>query len=370
MKDPQDILIIKAHSLGVGDVLRASASWRVLRERWPQARLHLLFLSKHPGYVTESLIREHPLLSSTHFMTIREGDPSQAQARRVSWWALVRQVRALCRTLKPDLIIDTESAGLRTSALTWLGAQACGATTVGVAQFPGRQWFYDMAAPSTRDYMQRWGLQAPMDYTHRDFVPLAALGLDRHHTPIELSVTPAGEIHRRNLLTQVDQVRREAGLAATTPVLGLNIGCGTADAAPKRPDLDVLVEAMGQLMQPWPHVLVLCGAAFEREINQDFMQRYARRWGSPRHMIDQAGTGSLSELTGLIGACDAFVSSDSGPYHMAVGLRVPTLVWFVIEEPSSLHEVAWCHALVRPTPEAFTQSLLALPGLPPVSSSH
>jgi hypothetical protein len=329
--------------------------------------LHLLFLSKHPGYVTESLIKEHPLLASTHFMTIREGDPSQAKARRMSWGTIVRQVRALCRQLKPDLIIDTESAGLRTSVLTWLGAQACGATTVGVAQFPGRGRLYDLAAPSTREYMQRWGLSAPMDYTHRDFVPLAALGLERHHTPIELAVTPAGETCRAELLTQVAQVRHDAGLDASCPVLGLNIGCGTADAAPKRPDLDVLVEGLGQLMQQWPHVLVLCGAAFEREINQDFMRRYARRFGEPRHMLDKAGTGTLSELTGLIGACDAFVSSDSGPYHMAVGLRVPTLVWFVIEEPSSLHEDAWCHALVRPTPEAFTQSLLALPGLPTAS---
>lgn len=369
MKDPQNILIIKAHSLGVGDVLRASASWRVLKERWPQARLHLLFLSKHPGYVTESLIKEHPLLASTHFMTIREGDPSQANARRVSWWALVGQVRALCRRLQPDLIIDMESAGVRTSALTWLGAQACGATSVGVAQFPLRSMFYDRSAPSTRDYMQRWGLRAPMDYTHRDFVPLAALGLDRHHTPIELTVTPAGEGYRQQLLEQIAQLRQQAGLGVAWPVLGLNIGCGTADAAPKRPDLDVLVESLGLLMQQWPHVLVLCGAAFERDINQDFMQRYAQRFGSNRHMLDQAGTGSLSELTGLISACDAFLSSDSGPYHMAVGLRIPNVVWFVIEEPSSLHEDAWCHALVRPTPEAFTQSLLSLPGLPS-SPSH
>ena len=364
MKDPQDILIIKAHSLGVGDVLRASASWRVLRERWPQARLHLLFLSKHPGYVTESLIKEHPLLTSTHFMTVREGDPSQANARRVSWGALVHQVRALCRRLQPDLIIDTESAGLRTSVLTWLGAQACGATTVGVAQFPMRRWFYDLAAPSTRSYMQRWGLSAPMDYTHRDFVPLAALGLDRHHTPIELAVTPAGEVFRDQLRHQLAQLRQTVGLDKNCPVLGLNIGCGTPDAAPKRPDLDMLVEGLGQLKQQWPHVLVLCGAAFEREINQDFMQRYAKRFGDARHMIDRAGTGTLSELTGLIGACDAFVSSDSGPYHMAVGLRIPNVVWFVIEEPASLHEDAWCHALVRPSPEEFTQSVLSLPGLP------
>jgi ADP-heptose:LPS heptosyltransferase len=365
MKDPQDILIIKAHSLGVGDVLRASASWRVLHERWPRARLHLLFLSKHPGYVTESLIREHPLLSSARFMTIRQGDPSQSGARRVPWRTLVREVRALCRALKPDLIIDTESAGLRTAALTWLGAQACGATTVGVAQFPLRGCFYDLSAPSTKAYMARRGLQAPMDYTHRDFVPLAALGLERQGTPIELAVTPAGAIYQAGLLAELSQRRLSLPGAGHWPVLGLNIGCGTPDAAPKRPDLDVLVESLAQLHAQWPHLLVLCGAGFEREINQDFMQRYQARHGSTQHMIDQAGTGSLSELTGLIAACDAFVSSDSGPYHMAVGLKVPTVVWFVIDEPASLHAAPWCHDVHRPTPAEFTQSLLTLPNLPP-----
>jgi hypothetical protein len=115
--------------------------------------------------------------------------------------------------------------------LTWLGAQTCGATTVGVAQFPLRRWFYDLAAPSTRSYMQRWGLSAPMDYTHRDFVPLAALGLDRHHTPIELAVTPAGEVFRDQLLYQLAQLRQTVGLDKNCPVLGLNIGWGNSSSS-------------------------------------------------------------------------------------------------------------------------------------------
>ena len=360
MIEPKDILIIKAHSLGVGDVLRASASWRVLRDRWPQARLHLLFLSKHPGYVTESLIREHPLLASTHFMTVREGDPSQPKARRVPWLTIVRQVRALCRELKPDLIIDTESAGLRTAVLTWLGAQACGATTVGVGQFPLRRLFYDLSSPSTRDYMMRWGLTSPMDYTHRDFVPLAALGLSRQETPIELAVTPAGAQFRTALQHELASWLQATGAPPDRPLVGLNIGCGTPDAAVRRPDLDSLVQALGLLSQRWPHTLLLCGAPFERENNQRFMQKYAERFGDSRHMIDKSGAGSLSELTGLIASCDAFVTSDSGPYHMAVGLRVPTLVWFNYEELAATHQHAWCNGLIRPTPEAFTQALLTL----------
>ena len=49
----QRILMVKSHSMGVGDVLRSSAAWRVLKDKWPQAQMHLLFLSKHAGYPTE-----------------------------------------------------------------------------------------------------------------------------------------------------------------------------------------------------------------------------------------------------------------------------------------------------------------------------
>lgn len=78
--NPQRILMIKSHSMGVGDVLRSSAAWRVLKNKWPDVELHLLFFSKHAGYATESLIQQHHLLSSAHFVTVRAHDPSVANA--------------------------------------------------------------------------------------------------------------------------------------------------------------------------------------------------------------------------------------------------------------------------------------------------
>ena len=82
MDTPKSILMIKAHSLGVGDLLRSSAAWRALHDRYPGVQLHLLFLSKHAGYPTEAFIRDHHLLTSAHFLTIREGHPGQAKAQR------------------------------------------------------------------------------------------------------------------------------------------------------------------------------------------------------------------------------------------------------------------------------------------------
>ena len=86
--------VVHSHSMGIGDLLRSSAAWSALKARWPEARLHLLMLSKHSGYATEAFIRGHHLLASAHFVTVKIGHPGQGKQRslpRVQIWAEVAQ---------------------------------------------------------------------------------------------------------------------------------------------------------------------------------------------------------------------------------------------------------------------------------------
>jgi len=122
--DPQSILMIKSHSLGVGDLLRSSAAWRVLKNRWPNAKLHLVFLSKHPGYPTEALIQQHPLLSSAHFITVRDKDPSHPQGQKVPFKDIWKSFSKVLKEVEADRVIDFEPHGIKTSLLTWLAGQA------------------------------------------------------------------------------------------------------------------------------------------------------------------------------------------------------------------------------------------------------
>ena len=344
MHEPRNILMIKSHSMGVGDLLRSSAAWRALHERFPGVRLHLLFLSKHAGYPTEQLMRDHHLLASAHFVTIREGDPGQAKARRLPMSHISREVERIAKEVHADLVIDFESNGTRTSWLTRKAARACEARSLGIAQFPGRSLFYDMTSPSVSAYKKRLGLPDAMDYTERDFVVLPALGIERKGLPIELNVTAAGREYAQSLRPRIP---------AGHKVIGLNIGCGTADALPRRPPLAPLAEAVHAVSQQQPCVLVLSGAPFESAINAEFMDLYRSRFGDELPMLNVAGEASLSGLTGLISLCDVFISSDSGPYHMAVAMHKPTAVWFVRVEPPAVHHVPWCQCLVNPDPEAF-----------------
>jgi ADP-heptose:LPS heptosyltransferase len=335
----QRILMVKSHSMGVGDVLRSSAAWRVLKDKWPQAQLHLLFLSKHAGYPTEDFIRQHHLLASATFLTIREGTPADPNAKRVPLGVTKQQVIALSKQLQPDLVIDFEASGIRSSLVTRWAAKAVGAKSVGIAQFFGRGLFYDLSAPNVKDYARAQDLQLPMDYTERDFVALEALGLDRNKTPIDLQVTQDGIAYRAQL---------EPFIASGRRVIGLNIGCGTSDAIPRRPPIDQLAQALHMMSLSQPSLILLSGAGFEKVINQEFIDAFQAIHGETTPVINCAGQSSLSGLTGLIDLCDLFLSSDSGPYHMAVAMQKPTLAWFMLDEPTSYHHEAWCKCLIRP----------------------
>ncbi len=338
---PRRVLLLKGHSAGVGDLLRSSAAWRALRRTWPQAELHLWFLSQDPGSPSEELIARHPLLAS---FTVTD----KRTSGRLGWQTLLSEARNIGRRVRPDWVIDFEPNGLRTSLLTWYLRRKTGAFTVGIAQVPGRGWFYRKSAPSTPTFAKRRGLPFPMEYTDRDFAVLAALGIERGDTAIELNETSEGRAFRVRLA-------EELGEASQRPILGLNIGCGTSDALPRRPNLDLLAALVGELQSRHGFALLLTGAPYEQAVNREFLNRL--KASGP--VLDLAGRTSMLELAGAITACRLFISGDSGPYHMAVALRVPTLTIFNAPNPVAYHHNAWTQCLVMPDATALPEAIAA-----------
>lgn len=326
---PRRILLIKSHSAGIGDILRSSAAWAALKKKWPDVELHLVFLTRWPGYPSEEFIREHFLLSSTHFLPMPEGRLwGMRGVGPRTWGRLLPELRRIVEQIRPDLIIDHEPFGVETTiAARWM-RRFCAAPIVGVNQVFGRGLLYDIAGPSLQRYARQRRLGWPMDYTERDFAALDALGISRGKQPIVLMETPVGQMFREEL---------QQRLPERLPVIGLNIGCGTVDALNRRPSLDFLLLLMNELNMAYPHCLILTGAPDEHEINVDFMKRYKDLYGEAYDVINLAGETTLSMLTGVINMCSAFISSDSGPYHMAVGLGVQTVGLFNVDTPEALH---------------------------------
>jgi ADP-heptose:LPS heptosyltransferase len=344
---PKNILLIKSHSMGIGDLLRSSAAWAALKAKWPQARLHLLMLSSHAGYPSEAFMRSHYLLASANFVTIKRGDPSQAKQQKLPVSQVCQSVEKALSGQEIDLVIDFETSGLKTPWIARWIAKRKGAVSVGIAQFPLRGLFYDAAAPSSRHYQSVHGLTRQMDYTERDFVALAALGITRDGTRITLEPTAAARAWQDAHPLQV---------AAGKKVVVLNIGCGTLDALPKRPDLNQLADCMMALFKSQPYQLHLSGAPFEKDINAEFSKLLNARIqadGLQCDVVDWAGQLTLEQLSGLLARADLVVSTDSGPYHMAVALKVPTLCWFNFDTPPSYHPQSGVECLILPDTETF-----------------
>jgi ADP-heptose:LPS heptosyltransferase len=207
-----------------------------------------------------------------------------------------------------------------------------------------RSLFYNDVSCSPDEYAKLNKVHLPLNYVDRDFVVLTQLGVQRSGRSIEMKITDQGKSYQSKL---------RARLESAQLVLGLNIGCGTPGAGHKKPDLYHLASCWAKFAADKQFVGLLTGAPNESELNEDFVKIYKTHFDSNSQWINLAGDCNISEFTGLIASCDLFVSTDSGPYHMAVALKVPTLAWFVEGNEEHFHYDAWCQCLVNPDAEMF-----------------
>jgi ADP-heptose:LPS heptosyltransferase len=121
---------------------------------------------------------------------------------------------------------------------------------------------------------------------------------------------------------------------------------------------------LAQYFKAWlaiqPLEILLTGAPGEHPINEDFMRGMTSIEAKPARMINMAGQTDIKTLPALIDACDVFVSTDSGPYHMAVALRKPTLCWLMYDEVTAYHEHPRVRCVVNPSESLFIQMIREL----------
>ena len=341
--------------MGIGDLLRSSAAWSSLKKRWPDAKLYLMMLSKHAGYPSEDLFKSHHLIEKAFFITVKSGHPGLTCQKNLPLSKIYSEIDKCLKLQELDLIIDFEPYGIKTSLISRRIGQQKNALTVGISQFPLRKYFYNINAPATSRFVKNNHLKLPLDYTERDYVVLAALGIHRLNSKINLTVHKDGlEWQSKNC--QINQSNPQR-------IVTLNIGCGTADALNRRPSIQSLSECFVALYKKIPFTLWLTGAEFERDINIQFavaLRILLLKSELHCEVVDWSGQCSLNELTGLIAKSDLMISTDSGPYHMAVALGIPTLCWFNFLTPVAVHSQKGVKGLVLPTPDEFTDAAFEL----------
>lgn len=87
-----------------------------------------------------------------------------------------------------------------------------------------------------------------------------------------------------------------------------------------------------RLTATYPDIeIVLIGSGEETHLAENLMAQVDA--GVAAKITSYVGKTTLPQLLGVIGSMDILVTGDTGPFHLAIALKVPTLSLFVTEDP-------------------------------------
>ena len=278
---PSRILIIQTAFLG--DAVLTTPLLGALHEQFPESRLVILCTPE----IADVFVR-HPAVSEVILFDKRGLERSWR-----SKWKLVRRLRAMQFGLA---IIPHRSV---TSALLAFLARI--PRRVGFSASQG-QWLLTDVVPF------QWGVHD----VERNLALLKVFGAHNPNRDLWLKAEPES-VQRMN-----DRLRT-AGVGPFDKLIGINAGsvwatkrwlpegfAAVADRLIREPGTKVIFTGGSKDMEPMRQILSLMR---EKPIN----------W---------VGDTTLKELMAVIGRCQAFLTNDSGPLHIAVALRVPTVAIF------------------------------------------
>ena len=212
----------------------------------------------------------------------------------------------------------------------------------------------DAGIPERWGFAGRWrgrlltrAVARPTSRTHQvdEYLALVrGLDIDAVGSEPQLQAPPAMLASARRLLDAT-------GVPADRPLVGMAPGAAYGYAKRWRPERYAGVAA--RLAEQSGAVVVLVGSGHDRDAGYA-IESWLASSGTNRRgasVVNLIGRTDLAQLVGLLASCQAFVSSDSGPMHLAAALRVPVTALFGptddrLTAPVGHHEVlthdVWC----------------------------
>ncbi len=141
------------------------------------------------------------------------------------------------------------------------------------------------------------------------------LGIDAPAAPPRIDVTPQTR-------TRAARFLEESGVQAGATIVGFAPGAAYGHA--KRWPPDRVAQVVTRLTNERGVVCVLVGAGGDREAGREIESSLP----PGVHAVNLIGRTDLRLLMGVLGACRAFVSNDSGAMHLAAAVGVPVTAIF------------------------------------------
>jgi len=285
----QNLLILQTSFLG--DTVLTLPLIAEVRRRFPVDRLTVICQP-----MSRELLQDHPAIDEIIIDDKKNGDGG--------WRGLRAKAAAL--STKNFTLALTPHKSLRSALMLYLAGIP---TRVGFRQ--SRGWFM-LNRRASRD--------ATRHDVERNLSVLEAFDVRPEQCEREI-VLPV----RADVQAEVDEAFDALGIFADTPLVGINPGSVWPT---KRWSADGFARLISMLRQKLSCRVVLFGGAEDAAVVNSIAERCG---GAATSLV---GHISLRQLPAAIGRCKVFVSNDSGPMHIAVARRVPTVAVFCATTPS------------------------------------
>ncbi len=279
-KPPSKILLIQTAFLG--DAVLTTPLAGALHERFPDSHISVLCTPE-----VRDVFERHPAVAEVILFDKRGKEKSL-----VAQWALVQKLKAN----KFDLAVIPHRS-VKSALFAWIARIP---RRVGFSASQGRLFLTDIVP-------FQWGVHD----VDRNLALLNVFGVQNPSGELWLKPEPAA-------LERVNERLREAGVSPKDKLVGVNPGSVWAT---KRWLPDGFAAVADHLIQDGAKVVFIGGPKDKDAMAQvlTFMKEKPINW---------VGETTLKELIATVSRCQAFLTNDSGPLHIAVASQIPTVAIF------------------------------------------
>lgn len=279
MADIGNILIIETSS--VGEVVLTTPALKALRRAYPESSLNMLVIPE----TKDILIRNHNVDNIICY--------DKKRTHR-NWWKFLR-FAAFLRKKKFDMVLLFHRS-FRSALLAFLS----GARIRVGCSAQGRSFLLTRKVPDRNNIYQH--------EVERNIDVVENLGIDVYNRELEMPLSGQAE----NYITEF---WKTAGIGPEEMVIGINPGAGWPT---KRWMKEKFARLSDALINKYGCRIILLWGPGERKLVQEIAGLMNRE------PIIACRT-DLQQLGALLKRCTAFITNDSGPMHIAMAVKTPTV---------------------------------------------
>ena len=289
----------------IGDLLMTLDAIALARTRWPDATIDLAV-----GSWNAALAKLIPGLGTVHTADV----PWLARERAGDRWpALMAHARAWKRA-RYDVVVNFEP-DIRTNFLAWLTGA------------PDRYGYWTGGGGSFLTNALAFDPSGHVAANAERLIRSSAAGGTNAQNPAGAGATPGSTPPSSRLIVPPPATARANALltGASRPWIGVHVSGGRES---KQWHLDRFADVARRLATEHSATIVLTGSEADRRM----VDAVAAQLKDIR-VIDAAGAVDLVDLAALLASLDVFVTSDTGPMHLASAMATPLVALFGPADP-------------------------------------